>query len=581
MTRSYLRAALSVTLAAVFAMSAARTASAVEERIWLSGEAGLDLFDPEQALRDTPAFGVRGTGFLNRWVGVEALYHLASTHMDPRTLGDATLSHYGGGLILTPQRTAWALPYIYGGVGSVKVKRNQFGTNATAGAFHGGVGAVFRAGERFGIRLDARDVSYKQKDGPGRPARVNEFSISTGITAFWMGRPRDTDSDGVSNKSDRCPDTPKGAVVDAGGCPLDTDGDKVYDGLDKCPGTPAGALVDAGGCPLDSDGDGVYDGLDKCPDTPKGVVVDATGCPLDSDGDHVFDGPDKCPDTPKGSVVDKNGCPLDADRDGVPDGIDTCPFTPPGVPVNAGGCPVVMSLIERDLMNDWIIRLTDLEFVPDSVRLTPQGLARVDSVGGFLEQWPMLKFEVGMHSDNLGEDARRQPLSHLRARYILQQIYAKHPTLNAKNYYYTGYGDTQPLASNKTPEGRALNRRAEFRLVNMDALTKERERRESYGTTAVPPAPGLGRGAPEETTPGEPAGGSPGVAPGGSPGGTHAGEGAPMGTSPAQAAPAATPGGSAAQPAGRIPHAPTPPDSIPPAHTPPDTLLPPPPSPAK
>ena len=524
MTRFCFRAALSVTLAAVFALFAARVAHAVEERAWLSAEAGLDLFDPEQALRDTPAFGVRGTGFLNNWVGVEVLYHRASTRQDPKTLGDATFSHYGGGLILTPQRSAWALPYLYGGIGSVKVTRDGFGAGKTAGAIHGGVGAIFRAGERFGIRVDARDVSYKQTDGPGRATRVNDVQISSGITAFWLGRPRDTDTDGVPNKNDRCPDTPKGAVVDAGGCPLDSDGDKVFDGLDKCAGTPSGALVDAGGCPLDTDADGVYDGLGKCDNTPKGVLVDAHGCPKDTDGDQVFDGPDKCPDTPKGSVVDANGCPLDADADGVPDGIDTCPLTPAGVAVNEGGCPIALSPLEQDLMNDWIIRLSDIEFAPDSVKLTPQGFARVDSVGALMAQWPMLKFEVGMHSDNLGEDARRQPLSHLRARYILQQIYAKHPNLNQKNYYYTGYGDTQPLGSNKTPQGRAMNRRAEFKLVNMDALTRERQRRESFGTTPVPPAPGLGSTAP----------------------------------------------------------APTPPNSVPPAHSPPDTLpKPAPPSPSK
>jgi len=36
--------------------------------------------------------------------------------------------------------------------------------------------------------------------------------------------------------------------------------------------------VDAKGCPLDSDGDGVADYLDKCPNTPKGATVDARGC---------------------------------------------------------------------------------------------------------------------------------------------------------------------------------------------------------------------------------------------------------------------------------------------------------------
>src|SRR2546422_1027075 len=182
MARCATRVALSLALAAVLAASATRVALAVDERVWLSLETGADLYDPEQALRDGPAFGLRATGFLNHWVGVEGLYHRASPHQDPTTLGDAIYTHYGAGLI---------------------------------------------------------------------------------------GKPRDTDSDGVPNKKDRCPDTSKGAVVDATGCPLDTDGDKVFDGLDKCANTPRGAVVDASGCPLDADQDGVFDGIDKCDNTPK------------------------------------------------------------------------------------------------------------------------------------------------------------------------------------------------------------------------------------------------------------------------------------------------------------------------
>ena len=58
----------------------------------------------------------------------------------------------------------------------------------------------------------------------------------------------DADGDGVPDSKDRCPNTPRGAVVDANGCPRDSDGDGVPDYKDNCPGTPRGAKVDARGC---------------------------------------------------------------------------------------------------------------------------------------------------------------------------------------------------------------------------------------------------------------------------------------------------------------------------------------------
>jgi hypothetical protein len=78
------------------------------------------------------------------------------------------------------------------------------------------------------------------------------------------------------------------------------------------------AYVFAGlGPPPDSDGDGVADDLDQCPNTARGAVVDAHGCSAeqrDSDHDGVPDAHDKCPDTPGSPgyfIVDANGCSLE------------------------------------------------------------------------------------------------------------------------------------------------------------------------------------------------------------------------------------------------------------------------------
>lgn len=91
----------------------------------------------------------------------------------------------------------------------------------------------------------------------------------------------------------------------------------------------------------DSDSDGIYDNVDQCPDTIKGMKVNARGCPLnppDSDGDKVPDYLDLCPETAAGLDVNKDGCLEDSDNDGVPDIYDKCPNNPPGFKVNPDGC---------------------------------------------------------------------------------------------------------------------------------------------------------------------------------------------------------------------------------------------------
>jgi len=63
---------------------------------------------------------------------------------------------------------------------------------------------------------------------------------------------------------------------------------------------------------IDKDKDGVSDKHDKCPNTPKRTAVDDKGCELDSDSDGVVDSKDQCPDTSSEFLVDGYGCPQTA-----------------------------------------------------------------------------------------------------------------------------------------------------------------------------------------------------------------------------------------------------------------------------
>jgi len=275
---------------------------------------------------------------------------------------------------------------------------------------------------------------------------------------------KDSDGDGVADSLDKCPNTPRGAKVDAKGCPIDSDGDGVADGLDKCPNTPKGVKVDREGCPVDSDRDGVFDGPDKCPDTPKGAKIDATGCPIDSDDDGVPDGLDKCPATPKGIKVNADGCPIDSDGDGVTDDRDKCPDTPKGTTVDGSGCPLVTPKPAIFEPGKKTLVLQGVNFATNSAKLTKDSDSDLSRVAEALTANPEVRVEVGGHTDNTGTAATNNKLSKERAKSVVDFLIAK--GIAPSRLEWKGYGSSQPIADNGTADGRAKNRRVELKQLD-------------------------------------------------------------------------------------------------------------------
>jgi len=269
---------------------------------------------------------------------------------------------------------------------------------------------------------------------------------------YYFGKPKDSDKDGVPDKTDQCPDTPIGCIVDDKGCPMDADNDGICDGLDKCPNTPKGCKVDATGCPMDADGDGVCDGVDKCPGTAKGVKVDATGCELDADADGVPDSKDKCPNTPKGCKVDATGCPVDSDGDGVCDGLDQCADTPKGAEVDASGCPKVKPIEQKITLH--------ILYKVGSAEIDEANKAILDDLATRLMTYKDVKLEIGGYTDATGTATANKKLSQKRAAKVMEYLISK--GVEKDRLTATGYGATNFIADNKTEEGRKENRRVEI-----------------------------------------------------------------------------------------------------------------------
>ncbi len=400
---------------------------------------------------------------------------------------------FANGYLLS--KTSFFTPYLLGSLGATGIDQVSY---FTAGY---GLGLEFWPYKLIGINFTA---AYRYVPDFGH----DYFNYSLGLKVRF-GKAKDTDKDGIPDKSDACPYV--WGLEKFNGCP-DTDGDGLVDSLDRCP-TEAGP-IELKGCP-DRDKDGIPDIDDKCPDQPG--PKELNGCP-DRDKDGIADMDDRCPDQP--GPKELNGCP-DRDKDGVPDIDDRCPDQPgpkelagcpdrdhdgvpdiddecpdqPGVialkgcpdsdgdgipdkddncpkekgPKENNGCPIVEKITVIDTVKVKQIekrlelQAEYIEFETGKYIIKPISYPKLDNIVSIMNEYPNSKFRIEGNTDNVGSDASNQILSENRAYAVRQYFIDK--GIDASRLTAVGYGESRPRDTNATPEGRARNRRVEIHLV--------------------------------------------------------------------------------------------------------------------
>ena len=318
--------------------------------------------------------------------------------------------------------------------------------DASYGTINTGAGVTFWFSETVGLELTTKyRKSYGDRVTAGTPDAPSFFQHTAGIVFKFGGT--DTDKDGIYDKEDACPEV--AGLKQFNGCP-DTDGDGIVDGSDACP--QVAGLAALNGCP-DADADGITDANDACPELAG--LATLKGCP-DADKDGVADKDDKCPSV--AGPKENAGCPwADTDNDGVADKDDACPEVA-GL-VSNKGCPEVTAADLDKISTD----AKSIYFHTGKSTFKSEDVpVKIESISVLLKQYPTAKFSIEGHTDSDGSDASNQKLSQERADVVRNALIER--GMSAENLTAVGYGESKPVASNKTEAGKAKNRRTEVVL---------------------------------------------------------------------------------------------------------------------
>lgn len=110
-----------------------------------------------------------------------------------------------------------------------------------------------------------------------------------------------------------------------------------------------------------------------------------------------------------------------------------------------------------------VVRLNNVFFDNDKYDLRPESFVELDRVVKLLTENPQIEIQINAHTDSNASDEHNYTLSNNRAKSVADYIISK--GIAALRLTSHGYGETQPVATNETDEGRQLNRRVEFKIV--------------------------------------------------------------------------------------------------------------------
>lgn len=109
--------------------------------------------------------------------------------------------------------------------------------------------------------------------------------------------------------------------------------------------------------------------------------------------------------------------------------------------------------------------LKEIFFEFDRSTLLQQSFYELMKLMALLDTYPKMCIEIGGHTDATGSDSYNQRLSESRARAVADYLISK--GVDSRRLHYKGYGKSKPIDSNLTEEGRANNRRVEFRILSL------------------------------------------------------------------------------------------------------------------
>lgn len=127
--------------------------------------------------------------------------------------------------------------------------------------------------------------------------------------------------------------------------------------------------------------------------------------------------------------------------------------------------------LRREQESLQVVMASDVLFSSGSANLYPGARDKLRQLGGVLNRYPRTTIQIVGHTDSRGSEQLNNELSQQRARAVADELIAD--GVSAGRITTRGVGESQPLATNDTPEGRAQNRRVEINVNPDQGLRNE------------------------------------------------------------------------------------------------------------